>query len=77
MAMVTKIGIATAVALVAFLAAPSASFAASKKSQYSDPAQCTGGACTAANPDRIVNRDTGSYYKKSKKKHSSTSDSSK
>jgi hypothetical protein len=76
MTMVTKIGIAGAVALMAFLAASSASLAAHKKGTYSDPTQCTGGACTAKNPDRVVNPDTGSYYKK-KKKPSTTSDSSK
>jgi hypothetical protein len=77
--MMTKIGVAGvagAVALVAFLAASSPSLAAHKKGAYDDPTKCTGGSCTAANPDRVVNRDTGSYYKK-KKKHSTTSDSSK
>ena len=54
--MVRKIGIAAAVALAAFLAAPSASFAASKaKNSYSDQTQCQGGACTAVNPDRDPN----------------------
>lgn len=75
--MTKTMGIA-AIALMAFVAAPSASFAASKHhgGNYSDPTQCTGGACTGANPDRIVNRDTGSYYKKKKKSSSSSSSSS-
>jgi hypothetical protein len=54
--MVRKIGVAAAVALAAFLAVPSASFAASKaKSSFSDQTQCQGGACTAVNPDRDPN----------------------
>jgi len=69
MTMVTRIGIAAAVALVAFLAAPSASFAASKK--YSDKTQCLGGGCTAQNPDRARDPFQSSYYKKKKKSTSS------
>ena len=53
--MVRNIGVAAAVALVALLTAPSASFAASKakaKDSYRDVTKCEGGACTAVNPDR-------------------------
>ena len=59
--MMTKIGVAGAVALVAFLAASSPSLAAHKKGAYDDPTKCTGGSCTAANPDRVVNRDEISF----------------
>jgi len=65
--MVSKIAIAAA--LVAFLAAPSASFAATKKHDLSDKAQCLGGGCTAQNPDRARDPFQSSYYKKNKKKH--------
>ena len=64
--MVTKIGIA--LALAAFLAVPSASFAASKTKK--DVTKCEGGACTAVNPDRDPNTSTKSqYYRRSHKKH--------
>jgi hypothetical protein len=71
MIMVTKIGIA--LALAAFLAVPSASFAASKaKSSPRDVTKCEGGACTAANPDRDPNTSLKSqYYRRSHKKHKS------
>jgi len=65
--------IVTGVALAAFAAAPTASFAAAKKhessakSEFSDRTKCLGGGCTAENPDRVVHYDT-SFYKKSKKK---------
>ena len=82
MTMVRKIGVAAAVALVAFLAAPNASFAASKKSHSDQPSQSVqqsqstqGGPYT---PD-IVTKPHGAsrdfqggsqYYKRSKtKKH--------
>jgi hypothetical protein len=69
MIMVTKIGIA--LALAAFLAVPSASFAASKaKSSSRDVTKCEGGSCTAVNPDRDPNTSTKSqYYRRSHKKH--------
>jgi hypothetical protein len=69
----TTMLIATAVALAAFATAPSASFAAAKKSEasqrsdFSDPTKCLGGGCTVSNPDRLVHYDT-SFYKKSKRK---------
>jgi hypothetical protein len=71
--MVRKIGVAAAVALVAFLAVPSASFAASKtKNSSSDVTKCEGGACTAVNPDRDPNTSSKSqYYRRSHKKHKS------
>jgi hypothetical protein len=67
MSMVTKVGIA--LALAAFLAVPSA-FAASKaKSNYSDQTKCEGGACTAANPDRDPNTSSKhQYYRSTHKK---------
>jgi len=67
--MVTKIGIALAIA--AFLAVPSASFAASKaKNSSSDVTKCEGGACTAVNPDRDPNTSLKSqYYRSTHKKH--------
>jgi hypothetical protein len=79
--MVTKISTAVVVALVAFLAVPTASFAASKKSQSDQQSQSVQrGPYT---PDIVstphgVNRDFqaggGRYYKKSKtKKHGSHS----
>jgi hypothetical protein len=69
--MVTKIGVA--LALAAFLAVPSASFAASKtKNSSSDVTKCEGGACTAVNPDRDPNTSSKSqYYRRSHKKHKS------
>jgi hypothetical protein len=69
--MVTKIGIA--LALAAFLALPSASFAASKaKDSSKDVTKCEGGACTAVNPDRDPNTSSKSqYYRRSHKKHKS------
>jgi len=70
--MITKVGIA--LALAAFLALPSASFAASKaKSSSRDLTKCEGGACTAVNPDRDPNTSvkSQSYYKRSHKKQKS------
>jgi len=67
--MVTKI--AVAVALAAFLAVPSASFAASKaKNTHSDLTKCEGGACTARNPDRDPNTSVNSqHFRSTHKKH--------
>ncbi len=70
--MVTKIGIA--LALAAFLAIPSVSLAASKAKHDSsrDVTKCEGGACTAVNPDRDPNTSTKSqYYRRSHKKQKS------
>jgi hypothetical protein len=69
MIMLTKVGIA--LALAAFLAVPSASFAASKaKNSAKDLTKCEGGGCTAANPDRDPNTSLKSqYYRRSHKKH--------
>jgi hypothetical protein len=73
MTMVTKIAIA--VALAAFLAVPSASFAASKaKNSQSDVTQCQGGGCTAKNPDRDPNTSVNSqYYRRHHKAHKTPS----
>jgi hypothetical protein len=67
--MVTKI--AVAIAFAAFLAVPSASFAASKdKNSSRDVTKCEGGACTAANPDRDPNTSVKSQnYRSTHKKH--------
>jgi hypothetical protein len=68
--MVTKIAVAVAVA--AFLAAPSASFAASKAKH--DVTKCEGGGCTAVNPDRDPNTSLKSqYYRRIHKKHTTQS----
>jgi hypothetical protein len=68
--MLPKMGIA--LALAAFLAVPSASFAASKTKSSRDVTKCEGGACTAVNPDRDPNTSTKSqYYRRSHKKHKS------
>jgi hypothetical protein len=68
--MFTKIGTAAAVALLAFAVAPSDSFAASKTktgNSYRNVNECTGGACTAVNPDRVPNQ-SAQFYKKQKTK---------
>ena len=69
--MIRKIGVAAAVALVAFLAAPNASFAQSKtKNSSRDVTKCEGGACTAVNPDRDPNTSgRHQYYRTTHKKH--------
>ena len=68
--MVTKIIIVVAIALVAFLAAPSASFAASKRSDSVQRGPYTPGIVTGTGRDF----QSPQYYKKSKtKKHSSQS----
>jgi uncharacterized membrane protein len=68
--MVTKIAVAAA--LAAFLAVPSASFAASKaKHSSSDLTECKGGGCTAANPDRDPNTSirSQSQFRRTHKTH--------
>jgi hypothetical protein len=62
---------AVAVALAAFLAVPSASFAASKaKSSASDLTKCEGGGCTARNPDRDPNTSVNSqHFRRTHKTH--------
>src|SRR5215471_16313457 len=69
MTMIAKVGIA--LALAAFLAVPSASFAASKKESSRDVTKCEGGACTAVNPDRdfINTSREAQYYRRTHKKH--------
>ena len=71
--MFTKI--AVAVALAAFLAVPSASFAASKaKNSSSDLTQCQGGGCTARNPDRDPNTSVNSqHFRRTHKTHKTQS----
>jgi hypothetical protein len=63
-----KISVAAAIALAAIIAVPGASYAASKKSA-TDPATCTGGACTAQNPDRVTQPCNGSNCYKRTRKH--------
>jgi hypothetical protein len=62
-----KISVAAAIALAVIVAIPGASYAASKKS--GDPASCTGGACTAENPDRVTQPCNGSNCYKKTRKH--------
>ncbi len=71
--MMRKAGLLVAATmLAAFAAAPNDSFAAAKKKtdqgSLKDPAQCTGGSCTAVNPDRVPSPQT-SQYRSSRKKH--------
>jgi hypothetical protein len=67
--MTSKIGVVAAIALAAIVAIPSASYAAKKHKDASDPTQCTGGACTAQNPDRVTQPCNGSNCYKSSRKH--------
>jgi hypothetical protein len=74
--MASKISVAAAIALVAIVAAPSASFAASKakakaKDLSRDVTKCEGGACTAVNPDRdfINTSRNAQFYRSTHKKH--------
>jgi uncharacterized membrane protein len=71
--MFTKIAVAAA--LAAFLAVPSASFAASKaKNSSSDVTKCEGGACTAVNPDRDPNTSVNSqHFRRTHKTHKTQS----
>jgi len=72
--MMTKIGMAAAIALVAVLAASDASLAASKAKKgaeansRSDVTKCEGGACTSVNPDRVPNTSAQFYRGSHKKK---------
>lgn len=79
-----KISVVTAIALAAIVAVPSASFAASKHkgaassdTGFKNPAQCTGGACTSQNPDRVVQPCSGANCFKRSRKHKSSSASEK
>ena len=72
--MVTKTSMAIAIALMAFLAAPTASsFAATKKASGPQAATCLGGGCNATNPDRNRPDYYSSYYKRSSKSKKSSS----
>ena len=67
-----KISVVAAIALAAIVAVPSASYATSKN-KSTDPATCTGGACTAQNPDRVTQPCNGSNcYKRTRKHKAST-----
>jgi hypothetical protein len=74
--MLRKVGLlVAATALVAFAAASSDAIAASKKKSeqggsFSDTSQCTGGSCTAVNPDRVPSPQH--QFRSSKKKHHMT-----
>jgi len=71
--MLRKVGLlVAATALVAFAAASSDAIAAAKKKSeqggsFSDKSQCTGGACTAVNPDRVPSEQH--QFRRSHKKH--------
>jgi hypothetical protein len=68
--MTSKISVMAAIALAAIVAVPGASYAASKHKSSTDPASCTGGGCTAQNPDRVTQPCSGaSCYKRSSRKH--------
>jgi hypothetical protein len=63
-----KISVVAAVALATIVAIPGASYAASKHKSATDPASCTGGGCTAQNPDRVTQPCSGaSCYKRTRK----------
>jgi hypothetical protein len=73
--MTSKISVLAAIALAAIVAIPGASYAASKhkgsEAGLSNPATCTGGACTAQNPDRVTQPCNGSNCYKRTRKHKS------
>ena len=74
--MITKTSTAIAIALMALLAAPTASsFAATKKERASgaQAGACLGGGCNATNPDRNRPDYYSSYYKRSSKSKKSSS----
>jgi hypothetical protein len=73
--MISKISVVTAIALAAIVAMPGASYAASKHKSANDPASCTGGGCTAQNPDRVTQPCSGSQCYKRTRKHKSSSHS--
>jgi hypothetical protein len=64
-----KISVVAAIVLAAIVAIPGASYAASKNKSANDPAACTGGACTAQNPDRVTQPCNGSNCYKRTRKH--------
>jgi hypothetical protein len=74
--MMKKVGVlVAATALAAFAAASSDAIAAAKKKSqqggsFSDTSQCTGGSCTAVNPDRVPSEQH--QYRHSRKKHHMT-----
>jgi hypothetical protein len=72
-----KISVVAAVALAAIVAIPGASYAASKHKSATDPASCTGGGCTAQNPDRVTQPCNGASCYKRSRKHKSSSETSK
>jgi hypothetical protein len=72
--MTSKISVAAAIALAAIIAIPGASYAASKKSA-TDPTSCTGGGCTAENPDRVRQPCSGAACYKKTRKHKPASQS--
>jgi hypothetical protein len=77
--MTSKMSVVAAIALAVIVALPGASYAASKhkgaassETGLTNPANCTGGACTSQNPDRVVQPCHGAQcYKKSRKHKSS------
>jgi hypothetical protein len=73
--MTSKISVLAAIALAAVVTVPSASYAASKHKSATDPASCTGGACTAQNPDRVTQPCNGSNCYKRTRKHKASAPS--
>jgi hypothetical protein len=63
--MLTKIGMAAAVALVTFLAIPGTSIA--QQPTKATAPNCLGGGCVGENPDRAQRPERMSSYKRSKK----------
>jgi len=74
--MTSKITLAAAIALAAMVAIPGASYAASKHKSATDPASCTGGGCTAQNPDRVTQPCNGANCYKRSRKHKAPAASS-
>jgi hypothetical protein len=79
--MTSKLSVVAAIALAAIVSVPGASYAASKHKSsdtgLTNPATCTGGGCTAQNPDRVVQPCNGSQCYKKTRKHKPASASAK
>ena len=70
-----KISAVAAIALAAIVTIPGASYAAMKHKSATDPANCTGGACTSQNPDRVTQPCNGSNCYKRTRKHKASAPS--
>ena len=77
-----NMSVAATIALAAIIAIPGASYAASKLAyaithkSATDSNTCTGGGCTAQNPDRVTQPCNGSNCYKRTRKHKSSSNTS-